>query len=77
MASLLSLHSVCGFHGAPSVFTGSRPEWGEHRGLGDRGGRDKKRRTGGGRGRAGMVGALEKPNEKLAVECFLPTIVNS
>ena len=29
MVSLLSLHSVCGFHGTPSVFTGSRPAWGE------------------------------------------------
>lgn len=33
MVSLLSLHSVCGFHGAPSVFTGSRPAWGEPRGT--------------------------------------------
>lgn len=28
-------------------------------------------------GGAGRAGTLEKPNKKLAVECFLPTIVNS
>lgn len=35
MVSLLFLHSVCGFHGTVSVFTGSRPGgWGVvHEGI--------------------------------------------
>lgn len=47
-------------------------------GPGLQGCRDEKRKAGGGRGpRAERAGALEKPNKKLAVECFLPTIVSS
>lgn len=38
---------------------------------------DKKGKPERGRREAGRAGALEKPNIKLAVECFLPTIVNS
>lgn len=57
MVSLLSLHSVCGFHGAPSVFTGSRPAWGEPWGdLGCKAAGTRKGRLagGGGRGQRGL-----------------------
>lgn len=45
--------------------------------LGDLGCRAAGTRKGRLRGWAGRAGALEQPNKKLAVECFLPTIVNS
>lgn len=76
MVSPLSFHSVCSFHGAPSVFIGRRPGgrglWGD---LDCKG--DKKGQAGKGREKPRALEKKKKTNKKLAVECFLLTIVNS
>lgn len=74
MVSPLSLHSVCGFHGASSVFAGSSPGGGALQGSGLQGFRDKKGVAGLG---WGGLGHLKKLNKKLAVGFFLLTVVNS
>lgn len=74
MVSPLSFHSECGFHGVPSVFIGRRPGVEDSGGSGLQG--NKKGEAGKGRRSLGHF-KKKKTSKKLAVECFLLTIVNS
>lgn len=70
-----SFHSACGFYGAASVFMGRRPGGGDG-GSGDLGCKEtRKARLD--RRRRSLEHLEKKTNKKLAVECFLLTIVNS
>jgi hypothetical protein len=76
MVSPLSFHSVCGFHGAPSVFMGRRLGGGGG-GSGDLGCKETRKARLGRGGRSLEHLGKKKTNKKLAVEWFLLTIVNS
>lgn len=66
---LLSLHLVCGFHGAPSVFTSSRP--GGHLGdLGCEAAGIRKGSLGGGSGRQGGLGHLKNQIQSWPFNAF-------